>query len=365
MAYNGQGDDFFTFFEEVEMSNRILFSLLALLTVLILVSESFYQDMKKENRALRLQVQLLSKEKRTPKPWRDIVRPVRSAINESGIGIPQKVGKASDDDNLVAAPDLSTKDLALKLTGELHQLDKIKKSDLAELINISDEVIEREPDSYSAYKAKLLLLLYKEAKYGELANESDIEQLLETMASFEFDNNQELQKEAFLIAKTNREMEELNQLFETIDETLDALDDEMIESEGDLQALRNLEIEKSLLLDKASELNEKVALLEEDAFLPEDSANEDIVHIPFLRLLAQKDFDNAIEQAEVFIEDFPRSVIGYYYLIKALQLSGDEDSSLSVIESIPLEDKQLNKLREMLESSDRVPPGEYWRRLKF
>ena len=65
------------------------------------------------------------------------------------------------------------------------------------------------------------------------------------------------------------------------------------------------------------------------------------------------------------MSEFPNSVSGHYYLIKALELSGEDLAALEYIEELELSETKINMLKERLRKSKNIDPGEYLKKIRF
>ncbi|RPJ68893.1 MAG: hypothetical protein EHM20_17015 [Alphaproteobacteria bacterium] len=103
----------------------------------------------------------------------------------------------------------------------------------------------------------------------------------------------------------------------------------------------------------------------DSGFTEDQYLNEDIVQIPFLRLMAKDDFDGVIDNAENFIEQFPNAPDGYYFLIKAYELTGRHDDALRVREDPRLSNETLSIVQKRLKDFPNLDPKKYWKNLNF
>jgi hypothetical protein len=197
-------------------------------------------------------------------------------------------------------------------------------------------------------------LLKKESNQGADYQDEVIEDLLETISGFDVKSDYALRKEAFLIAKTNNSLNRL-------DNEIDLLENELIRStdqaESDQLSL--------LITTKLIEMEEEESSLENRLLVEEDYLNEDLVEIPLHRALVKKDYENVIETANAIIENFPDSISGYFFLVKALELSGETELATSVIEQCLLNLEDLRELQLRLMRSKNIDPRDYWKQLRF
>ena len=311
------------------------FCILVVLTIISGLTSYFIIKDKAEGLALRLQLKLLSSSKKKSQAW---VRASESKSLESryeSLLKPTEKGsfsgklKDSSDDSVPRTIQIeSIEDVAYQSTDFLVNfldefLNGVQDQDLKNInkaILIADELISRNPNSFSTYKAKLILLITAEAKNFREIDEEEFERLLEEMASFDMKSDPVLRKEAFLIAGNQSKLEELYDSIENMQAELTEIDflidlengnedsDVKLELTVQLEALEE-EIENKL--DIISEIENEFSneLLEEsDYFI------DDIVQIPLQRWLAKGQYQVVIEESEALLAEFPDSVTDYFYV---------------------------------------------------
>lgn len=320
--------------------------------------------------ALRLKQRVESTPKRTATPWRQLAE----SQGDDSLESDEEVFEDS-------VRELPTRALVQELetiieTSRLESADKLDEG-----LEIVEELIDRNPDAYSAYKAKLILLLSKEAGYGQAIEEEELEDTLEEMASFEILTDKTLRKEAFLVARTNTELDQIEDSIESLEDEWASVDGELYELELELEAasdeeanlieeeleeLEDLQEEIELELDEFDEQAEGLEEEIEQGILSDSEyLNEDIVEIPLYRALANKEYQRVIEESDALIDAYPDSVAGYFFLVRALEQQGEFDQALDVIESSELSEDRLEELEDRLTQTDDIPPSEYWKRLRF
>ncbi|MGZ3790020.1 MAG: hypothetical protein ACXVLQ_15900 [Bacteriovorax sp.] len=351
---------------------------MGLLAIAFVSLFSLYVHKKKENHALKIKVLLLNKEKRRPKPWARLL-PLNPS---SGTSLTSKKNENIQDVVSTAAaapkkempteenaPTLSTEELALELNTRMGKIQTFDLPEMEKTIAIADEIISREPESYSAYKAKLITILTEEGKLGVEVDDSEINDLLENMASFDVNSEASARKEAALISSTNNEID-------IIADRLDQLTNERLEVEAMLDATEAddpnfsaLVARRQDLLFKEEDASARLSALQlaiSDRTLPqEEYFNQDIVQIPFLRMMAKGDFNGVLENAETFIQQFPNSPIGYFYLIRSLEELGRKEEALDAISRSRLSGAAQSLLIEKLNLARPEDPTKYWEKLNF
>lgn len=343
-----------------------------LLAITLVLLTKFYFNQRTENRALRLKILSMSENKKTPKSWSQLTTKKLSTPQAPIVVAPVEVTPAptavvtSDSGNSEPLANLDTADLAIKLTNQMKKTKNLDLNTIDSNIAIADEIISREPDSYGAYKAKLISLLVKEGKFNLPIDEVEVENLLERMAEFNIGSDKLARRESALIGKTNSEIQ-------TVEVQLDALgrDREALETQlGTLDAsspeydqvrsqIEDLDTRESQLLGNIDDMGE--ALANSTAQL----ANEDVVEIPFMRMMAKNDYDGVIDSAQGLIDQFPNSPSGYYYMVRALEIQGQKDQARSVIQSAQLPEDMQATLLQRLENEGSQNPQLYWQKLNF
>ena len=344
-----------------------------ILITLILVAgilSHFIFKQKKENMALRLMVRQMEKKftRPNPKSWPEILpRTVKSitALPESA-ATTKTTTLAS---KIIELGDLETTELAQKLNDKMKNFQKLTAAQVDESISITDEIISREPDVYSAYKAKLILLLVKEGKFKQEIEDDLINDYMDIMTDLDMQSSQGLKKETFLLARANSDIAKNEGKLDELSESIENINDEINSITSDSSDRDQLIFKRDQMIEEQEETLAQLEKIEnsiEDGLLQDsDYVNEDVVEIPFLRSLAKGDYDEVINQANVFIERYPDSVIGHYYLIRALELNGQETLALEEIENLTINQKVISKLQEKLENSKSEKPGDYWKKLRF
>jgi hypothetical protein len=349
-------------------NRKVLYSFIVILAVATGVLTNSFIDQRSANRALRARIIFLNKERRVAKPWSEILKPAGGVAASSSQATPlqsvivkppasESVANAS-----LSLTDLSTQELAASLNAKMSEVKNLKKEDLEKMIEMADEVILREPSSYTAYKVKLISLLIKEGKFKEEIEDAQIDELLETMASFDTSGRENIivSAEAEQIELENR----VNGLYAEIEENYSLLQNmdknspEAIELELRQQDISNQYKEANNAL-----LASNKAL--EQALYGQENINRDLVEIPFLRMMAKNDYDGVIENAQNFIEEFPTSTDGYFYLVRAYEKQGMTDQAQSVINGANLNSQSLDALNKRIQNSRQENVQNYWQGLRF
>jgi len=167
-----------------------------------------------------------------------------------------------------------TGDLANQLMGGFIDLRTAPESEVQRNIEIADALIERNPDFYPAYKAKLLNLLIEELKFRRDENLDTYQGLYDNLLRFRGQSQQE-------------------QIL------------------GEAQFLRGQS-------PPAAELN---------------GIDSDLVHIPFLRLSALGDVDGLDAMARDYIAAYPSSYVGYFYLAEVAWKAGDRAAAVNILKT--------------------------------
>lgn len=361
----------------VKRATYILFVILLGFTLMLAY---LYQKERKETVALQLKLKLLEKEKRTPVAWQrmlklaqDVGERLESAQSAPAVEAEiETTAQKPAADIAAAKPSIderTTDILAQEIDVTLKDLPERSYEEINESIDAAEELIRREPDSYSSYKAKLILLLTKEAAHFEEVDDDEVADLLDEMATFDVTSNEQLRKEAFLISRTDARIEGLEARLEVAEEELLdieialAIVDEGSEEEKDL--LVEQQILEQRIADQSDELEDLEDALEADLLANEELLVEDIVEIPLQRSLAKGEYGAVIDEAEALLDRFGDSIMAYHYLIRALELSGQAEAALDVIANSGLSPAASRDLERRLQRSRQEDPKDYWKRLRF
>jgi hypothetical protein len=347
---------------------RVFYFVCVVLVALIVVMARLYYKERVSNRALRLKNISLTTERRTPKPWNELLRgtPVQKSASStpqtSATSTPPVVSEQTSEGRAPDYSSLSTQELAIRLSGQMKSVKEAAKEDLDQIAAVADEIITREPNTYQAYKAKLISLLVKEGKFKEPAEDAEVDQLLETMASFDTNRRENM------LADIDLEENELNNtvtdLYSQIEENymalqgMDPASPESIELEQQQQELSNQYKEA---LDR---VNANI-LARDQVLYGNENINRDMVEIPFMRMMAKQDYDGVIENAQNFVDEFPDSTDGYYYLYRAYASQGATDQANDILRNTGLNTEGQKALSDRINGSRQDNPQNYWQNLRF
>jgi hypothetical protein len=349
-------------------NRKVLYSFIVILLVVAGVLAKSFIDQRSANRALRARILSLNKERRIAKPWSEILKPsgVATASSSQVSPVQNATGtppvSVSVGETSLNLTDLSTQELAALLSANMIEVKNLKKEDLEKTIEIADEVILREPSSYTAYKAKLITLLVKEGKFKEEVEDAQVDELLETMASFDTSGRENI------IASAEAEQIELEDrvtgLYAEIEENYSMLQSMDKSSPEAIE----LELRQQDISNQYKEANDALLASNktlEQALYGQENINRDLVEIPFLRMMAKNDYDGVIENAQNFIEEFPGSTDGYFYLARAYEKQGMTDQAQSVINGANLNSQSLDALNKRIQNSRQENVQNYWQGLRF
>ena len=331
--------------------------ILILVTTLVFSSGFFifkFYNLKSEVSALTLRTKIAAKEKRRARTWEDSktlksLKPLAKATATVKATPTDDIPETVHDFSAVETEKLMN-DLqkGMKTYWRLN-IDDINR-DLAKI----EELISRNPDVYSSHKAKLILMLAKENHLKSEVPETDIEQTLSTMAEFDIVSDKVIQKEAFLIARTNKRIETLMDEVDSLEEQVETADS--IEAEAALE---------QRIQEKILEMEDLESQIENGLLAEKDFLNEDVVEIPMYRAMAKGDYDEVIEQAQALLESYPDSISGHYFIIRALQLSQANDELREYLSNLKLSDEDNKELEDRVNLNNEEDQREFWKRLRF
>lgn len=363
--------------QETQQNRKLLYVIIAILFVLSAFFFKFAREQKRENNALKIKLITLNKT-RTITPWERLISRPQISPSAPSEKVIQDIVTTRASSTTTTPPtavqsvgpieNLSTQELATSLG---KRMSEVKSQDLLNIqknIEIANEIISREPDSYSAYKAKLISLLTMEGKLNQEIDDSELNSILETMASFDLTNDSVTRKEAALISNTTKELISLEEQLQQVSSERLAIEEQLELVDPNSPEIRALEIARENLLNQEEVAANRIVELNnnlEAGFPEEQYLNEDIVQIPFLRMMAKNDYEGVIDNAESFIEQFPTSPDGYYFLIKAFEATGRNEDALRVIQNSRLPTDAQNNLQRRLQNSALLEPQKYWERLRF
>lgn len=354
--------------EDQVYNRKILYIIILFLLVISGAGLKFYFTQRSENNALRIKILSLNKIKRAPLPWSRLTQETLETTKKVIATTPSLASPVQKATNGIPIKEESTQGLAKELEKTMLNVKNLDLSNIDKNIEIADEIINREPDSYSAYKAKLILMIVKEGKFNQTIDDYELNKVLDSMAGFEIGSDTIARREAALIAIFNNEQfaleNKLNDIFLLRDEisTQSAALDKMSPEYQELQIQDEQLATKEQLY---SENLDNILSKRNDETSSSVYLNEDIVEIPFLRLMAKADHDTVIENAQSFIEQFPDSPTGYYYLVKALEAEGRTDEAIRAIEESKLPPLAQDALQDRLDATNGEDPKKYWEKLIF
>ncbi|MBC7713503.1 MAG: hypothetical protein H7177_09195 [Rhizobacter sp.] len=359
--------------QSVETNKKLLIIIAVLLVFILTFLFKFYNNQKKENRALRLKLLSMSETKRTPKSWAQLMAvkaPVTTTANaQAAAQQPAAETNSNNPASTQATQNIDaqdTQELAVRLNGQMKKVKTLDEANIDNNIAIADEIISREPDSYGAYKAKLISLLTKEGKFNEPADDTEVEGLLENMAQFNLSTDNMARREAALISNTNGEIQNVESQLDALARQRETLESQLSTFDANSPQLADANAQLQQIEEQEAQLTSNIDTLEDN--LAQNTAqisSEDVVEIPFMRMMAKNDYESVLDNAQSFINQFPNSPTGYFYMIRALDQMGQKDQSLNLIKNsqLPLDTQQA--LLQRLDTQAAEDPKNYWQKLSF
>lgn len=352
----------------IEVNRRIMIVIAILLSLIIVFLAKFYFSQNRENKALRLKILSMAENKRTPKSWTELMTKPSASVASKTIAptvTPAPTTTPATTTEVPSLTALDTQEIAVKLNAQMRSVKSLEEKALDDNIAMADEIISREPDSYGAYKAKLISLLVKEGKFNSPADESEVESLLESMAQFNINTDRVARREAALMANANADIRNIEMELDTIVIDREALEIGMA-SASDPQQVEQLNMQREQLDAKEAQLQNNIINLEQSvAANTSQLAHEDVVEIPFMRMMAQNDYEGVMDNAQDFINQFPNSPNGYFYMIRALEMQGETEQARNLIQNATMPKDVQQSLIQRLESQGAADPKNYWQNLTF
>lgn len=355
----------------MKIKNLPYYLLLVLIGLVAVMAYRYHLQQQETLLALQLKVKLLEERKKAPVPWEKLLAaaPAPPSATTAAEAVPPVEPAEPERRAEIPIDRQPTSVLARKVDTALANREELSLDQIDRAIEMAEELIQREPASYSAYKAKLILLLTKESGHLADVDDDDVEALLEEMATFDMMSNVALRKEALLIARTDAQIDTVEESIENLETDLDAIDIDLETVAADsaeetelLEEMRTLERKIDEQVEERDRLEDN---LEADLLANEIFFNEDIIEIPLQRGLATGDYDSVIAEAEALLDEFGESVAVYYYLIRALELDGQADVALDMIAASDLSAADSRELERRLRRSHEQNPRDYWKRLRF
>lgn len=402
---------------------KFYFFVIIALAIVTGFTVKFYLSQKKENQALKLKIITLNKERKKPKAWGKLMAPApvkglpKETVAKKSNTIEQKVSttaaaplkeESKEEEDLA---NQTTEELVNRLNLRMGKIKTYNEKDIQKTIDIADELISREPDTYPPYKAKLIALLVEEGKFDVLISDNEVNRLLENMAGFDLTSDVVSRKEAALLANADQQITllatQLEQLtndraqveaqlesFRITDPTYKVLETQIVEmsefnpaykvpetkiehlSDNLLETLRTrdpayqaLEARRADLAYREEETLSKLSDIQTEidtgVFPGEEIVNEDVVQIPFFRMMAKGEYSQVLENAENFIQQFPSSPTGYFFLALALDQFDRRDEALEIISKSPLSEEAQNQVIAKINLARGEDPKRYWEKLNF
>jgi len=275
--------------------------------------------------------------------------------------------------------DLDTSVLGNILTRNSLMIKDAEIEQLNQNLAISDEMIRREPELYGAYKVKLVSMLMKEAKFRETMDQNEYELLIDQMSSFvDPDPSIQMRGEA-LANELNSRLDQLEPQHTTIKNRIDQLNQTLFDlqtsSKDDVDAL-NMNEQYLMLSDELEALSaederltavitETHDRLQQGEMLFEEGRDPDLEMVPFLRIMIQGDYEQLTSEANDYINAYPDSPYGYYFLAKALWNTGQQSDALFALKSAYVNDSTYEILLNNFRISADSDPVAYLNNMKL
>lgn len=263
---------------------------------------------------------------------------------------------------------LAPETLVVLLAQNFRDPSALSEAELNQSVQAADAVIAYDPDVYVAYETKLAAMLLSEARFGTQVDDGAYAEVLGTMSSF----RQTADKEDTVNALATRR-EELTSEQSEIAASLDGVAGRRGEIADELKARapgtqsgedgmalliedRALEQQRRELKASYDEIDHE---LEAEALHEPDGSDPTLVRVPFMRLLAKGDYSDLADAANEFMEEYPNSPLGPYYLAQAYWRTGQRDQAEVVIKNLPGSETERMLFRQSVErAAAREPAAE-------
>jgi hypothetical protein len=356
----------------INTNRRLLILVSGLLITIIVLIAVFFSNQRKENRALKLKLITMSENRRAPKAWSQILTPPKllsdttKTTNASTATVNPNGTSANVDSAELPLVEQDTQTLAAKLDSQMRNVQSLDLPALDNNIDMANEIISREPDSDIAYKAKLISLLVKEGKYKQTLDENEVNRILEDMAQFKNANSDLDVQVAAYDSVANSSLQNSETTLAQISEDRSIFEAQLSELEPNsperasiLESLKKLQTEEEQALKAMNETSES-----HDTNIRQ-LMSEEIVEIPLKRMMANGNYEEVADNAQSLIDQFPNSPDGYFYLLRSLELQGQKEEAVNLLQNAQLTPETRDALLKKLDLERSQDPQLYWQNLKF
>ena len=334
----------------------------------------FYFFQKKENKILTSNLHSLQDVKKIPLPWSNLPQRPKQKLPQ-GLA-PQKIveqaatkqvpsEKINAEASIIEKDTEELKSILNKNMAEVKNLDLIT---LEKNIEIADEIIARDPENYPAHRAKLISMLIIEGKFDQNIDDYDVAGLLDGMAILEISNDSKIRREESIAGVANNQIIDLETKLGDILQFEDEISLQSSALEKDSPEFQELQLQNTQLSAEENKISENLDLIQNylsSELLQPVAYDDEIVEIPFLRLMAKNDYNAVIENALVHISQFPKSLSGYFFLAKALLLEGRTEDAIRAITESNLSLDAQNAIHDRIDSTVGEDPKKYWEKLVY
>lgn len=243
-------------------------------------------------------------------------------------------------------------------TDSIDSKEILDLRDVDNNLDSANNVLENEPDNFDALRLKLKMLLIKEQKFKQAIDDDEINKLLEKLVALDSEVDVVTRQEAAIRSVYSSERETLVSKAQMMAEELWFLQNDYENVDRSLIENRIFEIEK---------INQQISLLdlqnEVDLQNNELSSQENLIEIPLYRLLFKNQLSEVIDDSLELIERYPHFLSGYYFLVRALDMSGDSAAANEILQISPLSMSEHQLLRQRLNRPLERELAEFWNSL--
>jgi len=333
----------------------------------------FYIVQKKENKVLISTLQSLRNVKKIPPAWSNSPPKTKQKSPQPA---PQKIVeqvKINQASIQKIIPEVSiiekdTEELVSTMNKNMSEAKDLDLLTLDKNIEIADEIISRDPENYSAHRAKLISMLIIEGKFDQDIDNYEVASLIDRMSILEITNDSKIRREASTVSVANNQIIDLEAKLSDILQLEDQISLQSSALEKDSPEFQELQLQNSQLSAEENRISENLDLIQNypnNELLQPVAYAEEIMEIPFLRLMAKNDYNAVIENALVHISEFPKSLSGYYFLAKALLLEGRTEDAIRAITESNLSLDAQNAIHSRIDSTAGEDPKNYWEKLAY
>lgn len=318
-------------------------------------------ELKEQNLVLRAKMKSL-KPKRKAVSWRKFTDNAKEEEKNKEEIKSERISRLRTQKKESATPQVAGKNYADMATSKLKSLFRINilkyleltEKELKESILMANELILRNPNVYGTYKGKLIFLLTLEGKFNASDVDYEISDTILELSDFDVGLEKAMQKE--------RKLKQQKETFIKVKEFELSI---LLERKRTMESEYNQIVLEELAIQKEEEIFQLEDEIEAGLLTDADYLDDEVIEIPFMRMLSKGHYDAALEEASLFLEEFPDSLSGHYFFIKTLQLQGRDSDVTDYLNSLELSDDNIITLAQRVQKNSDNTYKYFWKALRF